>query len=469
MATPAPPPPPTAAATAGGADESGTTPDEVALLRQELSELRTRLDTRRRRGELRATVRGVVAAVLVAVCAFAVVAATVGLWAANTTLNTERWVATVAPLPRDPQVTGAVAQFTTTELFAVLDVEQRLREVLPEQAAFVAGPVTGQLRSTVQRMVGDVIGDERFQAVWIEVNRRAHRRMLAVLNGTSDVVTAGSDRVTIDLLPLINQVLREVNTRLPTLFGKQLALPDLSSGEIPDNLRARVEQELGVSLPENFAQFTFYDGGRVWAAQQAVVVAKRAVAVLVVGAAALLVLALLTSPRRRHTLIHLGIWLAVAAVVVTAVLRAVRTELLERVPAGTYRDGVAAAATTIFGSLRERGDQLLWAGVILALAAYLVGPGRLPVWLRGRLVVAARSGGTWLREVSRTAVAHGPEWTARHLDAVRLAGAIVAAGLALLLSSWGSLLVIAGSLVAFEVGVTAIARHGARRAASVAS
>jgi hypothetical protein len=89
--------------------------------------------------------RRVTAAVLILVAAFASVASVVGLWAANTTLNTDRWVATVAPLPRDPQVSAAVSQYATNEVFRVLDVEQRLRTVLPDQAAFLAAPVTGQV------------------------------------------------------------------------------------------------------------------------------------------------------------------------------------------------------------------------------------------------------------------------------------------------------------------------------------
>src|SRR5829696_10507 len=137
--------------------------EDLDRLRLEVLELRGRLDTRRRRAYAITALRRVTAAVLVAVAAFALVTSVVGVWAARTTLDTNRWVETVTPLPRDPYVANAVSEYATTELFAVLDVEDRLREVLPDQAAFVVGPLTGQIREAVQKTVHNVLVSDRFQ------------------------------------------------------------------------------------------------------------------------------------------------------------------------------------------------------------------------------------------------------------------------------------------------------------------
>jgi hypothetical protein len=437
--------------------------DEVARLRAEVSQLHAKLDTRARRASIIVRMRGFVAAVLIALTAFALVFSVVGVWAARTALNTDRWVATVAPLPQNPQVAAAVADYATNQVFQAINVEQRLRTVLPQQAAFIAGPVAGQVRDAVRKTVNNVLQSDRFQPIWVEVNRRAHQRAVAILNGSSDVVVARQNRVDIDLLPLINQVLRQLSAQLPTLFGKQISLPDLSSGALPDNLRARVEDALGVTLPANFAQFTFYDSGKLWAAQQAVATGKRDLVIFLVGTVVLLLAALAVSPRRRRTLLQLGLWLVVAAVAVTAVLRAVRTQLLEQVPSELYRDGIGAAVTIVFA----RGIQLIWIGAILAVLMYLIGPGRGPTWLRRHAAMGARALGRGARTGGRAVATHGPGWTARYLDILRIGGIAVAAVLALILSSWTSLLVIAVVLLAYEVLITLVGRSAGRRSEAI--
>jgi hypothetical protein len=442
-----------------------TEADELAQLRGEVSALHTQLDIRRHRASVVGALRRVTAAVLIALTAFALVMSVVGVWSARTAFNTDRWVATVAPLPKNPQVAGAVADYATNQVFQAINVEQRLRTVLPQQAAFIAGPVAGQLRDAVRKTVDNVLQSDRFQPIWVELNRRAHARALAIINGSSDVVVVRENRVDLDLLPLINQVLRELSAQLPTLFGKQLSLPDLSSGAIPDNLRDRVQGALGVTLPANFAQFTVYDSGQLWAAQQALATAKRGLILFVVGTIALLLIALAVSPQRRRTLLQLGLWLVVAAVAVIAVVRAVRSQLLEEVPAGIYRDGVAAALTTVFSGLRTRGVQLIWIGAVLAVVMYLIGPGRGPTWLRRQVAVGARAIGPGVRAGARRLATHGPGWIARHLDVLRVGGMVVAAVLALMLSSWTALAVIAVVLAAYEVLVTVVGRSAAQRAA----
>ncbi|MFI6094938.1 hypothetical protein ACIA8G_05255 [Lentzea sp. NPDC051213] len=437
-------------------------PDELLRLRAEVYALRARLDRRHRRAATVRMLRRAGAAVLIALTAFALVMSVVGIWSARTALNTDRWVATVAPLPKDPEVAAAVADFATVKLFEAVDVEQRLRAVLPEQAAFVAGPLASQLHAPVRATATKVLGSDQFQRVWTELNRRAHQRALAVIEGDSNVVAVHQDRVDIDLLPLINEMLRTLSAQLPTLFGKQLSLPDLSSGEIPADLRLRVQDSLGVTLPANFAQFTVYDSGQLWAAQQAVATAKRSLILFLLSTLLLLVLALLVSPDRRRTALQLGLWLVVSAVVVTVALRAVRQQILAGVPEGLYRDGAADVLTTVFSQLRTRGWQMIWTGLLLALLMYVIGPGRGPVWLRRRTVAAwdaIRRGAVTGRQAL---AAHGPHWTAPHLDAVRVGGVAVAIVLALLISSSTALLWIAAVLAVYELLVTVFAMRSTR-------
>ncbi|XVQ11542.1 hypothetical protein ACQP1W_02875 [Spirillospora sp. CA-255316] len=436
--------------------------EELERLRAESAELRERLaklESRRRGGRLTMpALRRVLAAVLITLAAFGVVASVIGVWGARTTLNTDRWVATVAPLPQKPQVDAAMATYLTNEIFKELNVQQRVAEALPPKAGFLAAPTTDAVRNHLRGRIQSFMATERFQTLWNNANRTAHTAILAVLEGKSATVTTKDGTVTVNLLPIINEALNRLESELPTLFGRELDLPTITSGQIPPDLQARVERALGVTLPDDFAQITLYDRTELDELQQAVLFFKRSVVFLVSGTVVTFALALAISPRRFRTLSQFGVALALFAVLMAAVLRAVREQLLDHVPAGVYRDGVSAALHEVFTMLRERGDQLLWIGIVIAVLAYLAGTGRVPVALRSYTVAGSRKALQTGRRVGTSQVLG--RWTARHLDLLRIGGAALAALFALLFSSWTALLVIVLLLAGYEGLVTLLARWG---------
>ncbi|MFD7668719.1 hypothetical protein [Streptomyces sp. NPDC059788] len=449
---------------AGGATGVGdpAAGSELERLRAEVRELRARAGTGERRRARLLAVRRIVAAVVIALVAVLAVTSVVGVWGARTALDTDRWVATVGALPEDPAVDAAVSAYLADEIFDQLDVEKRLSDALPPRASFVAAPVTGAVHDYVRDSVSKLLATEQFQDLWRSANRFAHTRITAVLEGRSEGVRVQGDTVTLNLLPLVNNLLTALEDRLPTLFGKRLDLPTLSSGEVPPKLHDRIEKALGVSLPADFAQITLYNRQELGQLQQAVLLFKRVLVGLLIAVPLLLGLALWISPNPRRTLLQLGLWLVITVTALSAVLRAVRDQLLGQVPSGVYRDGMRSALWTIFTTLRERGDQLLWLGIVLAVLAYLVGPGRLPVGLRHHTARGARATGRLTVRAGRGLARGGSlrPWVREHADALRVAGVVLAALIALLLSSWTSLLVIAVVLAAYEVAVTLALRDG---------
>ncbi|MGB8946096.1 MAG: hypothetical protein WCD21_38555 [Streptomyces sp.] len=438
------------------------TESEVARLRAEVEELRDRAGTQRRRHARLLALRRVLAAVLIAVVAIVSVTSVVGVWGSRTTLNTDRWIATVGPLPEDPKVNAAVSTYLADQIFDQLDVKERLSEALPPRASFLAAPVTGAVHDFMRDSISKLIATDQFQDLWRATNERAHRRIVAVLEKRNENVQVKGDTVTPNLLPMVNNLLTSLEQQLPSMFGKKLDLPALSSGEVPPGLHARIEKALGVSLPDNFGQIRLYNRNELGQLQDAVVLFKKAVVGLLIAVPVLLGLALWVSPNRRRSLLQLGLWLVVTVTVLSSVLRAVRDQLLGQVPSGVYRDGLAAALWTVFTTLRERGDQLLWLGVGIAVLAYLVGPGRLPVALRRSTAQGARATGHFAARAGERLTQDSPvrPWLTRHADVLRVSGLVVAAMIALLLSSWTALLVIACVLAAYEISITLLARNG---------
>ncbi|WP_229377963.1 hypothetical protein [Streptomyces sp. VRA16 Mangrove soil] len=448
-----------------GAEPAETTEaaeTELVRLRAEVAELRDRAGGERRRAARLLVVRRMLAAVLIALVAVVGVTSVVGVWGARTTLNTDRWVATVGPLPQEPDVNKAVSTYLTDQIFDQLDVQARLTQALPPRATFLAGPVSGSVHDFMQKSVSQLLATDQFEAIWRATNRLAHERIVALLEKKNKNVQVSGDTVTLNLLPMVNNMLNSLEQQLPSLFGKKLDLPTLKSGEIPPGLHDRIEKALGVQLPDDFGQIRLYNRHTLGQLQQSVLVFKRALVGLLIAVPVLLALALWAAPDRRRTLLQLGVWLVVTVTVLTTVLRAVRRQLLGQVPEGVYRDGLQAALWTVFTTLRDRGDQLLWFGVGLAALMYLIGPGRLPRALRRWTVQGARASAQFAARASAriTKDKAARPWLARHADVLRVGGALVAVLIALLLSSWTALFVVGALLAAYEIALTLLARPG---------
>jgi hypothetical protein len=420
--------------------------------------LRDQLDTRRRRRVLMHRSRAILAALLVALAGFGVVLSVIGVWGARTVFDTDRWVATVGPLPSDPQVNAAVATYLTAELQRTLNLQQRVAAALPPEAAFLAAPVGSQVRNYLEQTTQKLLQTPQFQTLWEDANRRAQPHLAAILENRSAVVSTQGDTVTLNLLPIVNNLLADLDQVLPDVFGKKITLPTVSSGEIPPDLRQKIQAQLGVSLPPDFANIKIASRGVLSQVQDVVVIAKRTVVLTILGTLIVLALAIGVSVNRRRTVLQFGLWLGVATAVLTYVLRLVSNRLLQNVPEGTYRSGASAAVHTIFTTLRERGGQLFWFGIILAVIAYLIGPGRFPMALRQSVARGTR----WVVGTARS-VGSGPQlrlWMRRYLDPVRIGGVVVAAVVALAFSSWTALFVILLVLAGFEGLVTLLARQG---------
>jgi hypothetical protein len=433
---------------------------QIERQKTELASLHQQLDTRGRRHRRITLTRQIVAAVLAFLAALGLTLSVIGVWAGRTTLNTDRWVETVTPLSQDPAVRAAVSTYSADQIFSTLNVEQRVKEALPPKAAFLSSPLTDQVHGFVQGAVTKALASPQFAELWPAINRVAHQQIMAILDNNGKVVQTSGNTVTLNLLPVVNNVLSSLQQQVPTLFGKTVSLPTITNGQIPAGLQTKIESALGVTLPANFAAIPIYQGDQLSAAQTAVVQIKRGLTLFVIGTILALLLALWVSPKRRRTTLQMGLWLVIDVVALTSVLRAVRTQLIDQVPAGVYRAGVDATVQIVFVTLRERGTQLLWLGILIAVVAYLAGPGRAAVALRGWAVLAWNFLSERARRYGEVAIADGPGFARARLDPLRIGGLVVAGVLILFFTSWTGLFWIALFLGLYELLVTVVAAAG---------
>ncbi len=432
-----------------------TGPDEaeVARLLEENERLRLELESGTKVSRRR--VRRTIAAVLAFLTGLLLVLGVVATWTSRTALDTDKFVARVGPVIEDPTVRAAVATELGNELVDVLALQSRLTNALPQNLTFLAGPLASGAETVIRKQVTKFVYSEAFVKIWYSALRLAQTQVVGALTGSSAPLQVVNGKVAIDLIDVIGQVLNQLQSELPAVFGTAV------TSQIPDNLpvdqiRALVQRFLGVSLPENFALLPVVDQSALDTARQGIRIINLSVLLVGLGALVAFVLALVASVSRRRTLLQVGMWTAIITAVVFFALRTISQQAIASVQNPTLRPAVTAGSRELFSTLRGFAALLFWLGLLLAVVMYLAGPGRFPTALR-RWVA---TGFGWTRDRVRAIAADEgyATWVAQHVDPLRIGGVVVAAVLLLWLSSWTALIVIGVLLVLYEVGVTLYAR-----------
>jgi len=429
--------------------------DEVQRLRAERDALQAQLSTLSARRRRSGVLRRAAALVLVVLACLSLTATAVAVWANRTLLTTEGWIDTVGPLGDDPAVTGALRPRITEAVFTAIPAEDLIADTLPEDRAFLAAPLSSAIQSFVDDQVGAFLASDRFAELWIATNEVAHQRALAILRGESDVVQTDGGTVTLNLLPVVNQVLAELSGVASGLVGQNVTLPTISSGELPAQARERINEALGVELPPDIGQITVYDAEQLIVAQQALRLFDQTLVILVVATPLLLLAAIWLSRNRRSTVLQL----TVGSVLLLVLVRRVVLRFEEAIVAMPPRPEGQAAARAVTEQLRGGLFELTGAVIVVALVIFVIavlsGPYRWAVALRRS--VARLGSGMWnaggrMEAVPDTAGAVG--WITARLQALQIGGVLLVVAVLLLFNvSWGWFLTLVALLAAWELAL----------------
>lgn len=437
---------------------------EVTKLRAERDAAVAALDKRGRRAAHRATARRWFVGVLVVLFAVLLPVTVTSAWVHRTVLNTDAYVATVAPIARDPAVTDAVSRQVTDQLYTALDPQQVIADALPPRASFLATPIANGAKDAVQRSVNTVLASDQFQQVWVAANRFAHAQLVDVLRGDTTVLQTTNGQVVLNLVPLLNRALQRAQSFVSGVVDKPVTLPTISGNELPSAACARISAALDRPLPATCGQIPLFRAAQLNKAQHAVRIFDRAVLALLIVTPLLAVAALALSRRRRRTLLQLAIGGMIGLVVVRRVLMWEQNQLLD-VGRPENREARKAILDNVLAGFYDLSWWILLGGLAVIAVALVTGPYRWAVKTRTFTATSAKRAGSLVTAAFR-GVGTGTEnsaaigWARRHLDMLRIAGVVVALLLLLTLSLniWGTLIVLA-VLAVFEVGLHRLRPH----------
>jgi hypothetical protein len=372
--------------------------------------------TRRHRLSWRAPVSAVL---IVLGCVFAPLSV-IAVWTANQVSDTNRYVANMAPLIKNPAIQRALTTKITDAIVARLNVKgladqaaadlnkkglTRLAGLLSGASGPLASGVDGYVHSGVQK----VITSPRMAEAWTQVNRVAHDQLVLALSGRGHpgIVVRGGE-VTLDLAPLIGIAKQDLSARGLTVVSK---------------------------VPEVHTAFPLFPSKNLVKAQRAYRLLNDLKIVLPILTLVLLGLGVAVARRHRRALIGAGLGFAGSMLVLGAGLLIARTIYLNSVPPGVLPPDAAGAAFDILVRFIRTGLRALFVvGVVVAAGAFLTGPATTAVRVRGwfsAVLGSARRGG------EAAGLRTGPvgRWTYAHRRALRI-GAVVLAVLVFVF--WGN-------------------------------
>jgi hypothetical protein len=363
--------------------------------------------------------RAIVASLLIVLGCVLAPLAGVAVWARNQVTNTDRYVATVAPLARDPAIQAAIADQITAQVFTYIDVqgltnqaldalaERGLRPQVADQLRALSGPIANGVRGFVRTQVGNVVASDAFADAWVQANRVVHDELVKALTGEGGgAVTVANDTVSINLDPFIETVKQRL---VASGFG------------------------LAERIPQVNASFVLFQSDDITRARSAFNLLNTLGTWLPVIVIVLLVIGVYLAKDHRRALVGAAVGVALSMLLLALGLAVFRSIYLNSIPASVLpHDAAAVLYDTIVRYLRLGLRTVLVLALVVAAGAFLTGQSVTAVRTRQSL-----SGGIgWLRgSAERAGWRTGPvgTWIYANKQLLRIA-AVTLAGLALVFS-----------------------------------
>ena len=279
------------------------------------------------------------------------------VWTKRQLLNTDAWTNSASKLLANDEVRGLLSSRLADLLNERIDVQAQLEERLPPRAQAAAPAVASALEGATARIVETFLGTAQAQTLWEDINRRAHKAIVNVLEGkdAGPVSTANGD-VVLDLRPMI--------TRIATRLG------------VEDRLKQNADPTTG--------EIVILRSDQLKTAQRAVRAFRVLSIFLVIAVLALFALAVyLARGSRRIVLMGVGTSLLLSGLILAIVRRGAGNLIVDSlVKVEANKPAVVTVWLVETQLLRDIAIALIAYGILTILAAFLAGPSRPATALR---------------------------------------------------------------------------------------
>lgn len=364
--------------------------------------------------------RPIVAVILIVLgCVLAPLAVVSG-WAKHTITDTDQFVATYAPLAKDPAVQAYVVAETMNVINQNVDVNGLTTEVIDgikglgvrprvsEALDLLKAPAAQGIQSMMQRGVEAFVTSDAFATVWEQALRISHAQLTATLSDDpAALLKAQNDgTIGIEIGPIIAQIKQSLIDQGITVASRIPAV----NRTIPI---AQAE-----NLPAAQVGYRAVVAGGTWLPWVALI---------------LIAAGVLVAKRRARTMIWAAVGLGLAMVVLLIGFATGRAVLLTTLPPSVVPTNVTTLLyNTVATPMKDTATVVLVLAIVVAVVGWLFGPFGPPRRLRGLYLdgVASLRGAADQRGVSTGRVG---DWLHAHRQVLQtLVGLAAAAALLLM-------------------------------------
>jgi hypothetical protein len=362
--------------------------------------------------------RGIVAWVLIVLASLLIPISIISTWAIRTITDTNQYVATMAPLARNPAIVNHLADKATDAIFSTGVVKNKVTAALPPTAKPIVTPIVNQVHDYVHGVALQVFESPKFGQLWDALNRRSHQAVVDIMTGKQSKLTQRVEQggaIVVKVTPALEQIQQKLNARGVRLFNPIKPISNTNNG-------------LGITIvsKDQVSKFSGFFN---------LVVKLRWLIPIV--ALLLAAIGIAVAVKRRKTLLRMAIGVGLVTLLLLAGLSLGRITFLNKAATHHLDQGVAAAVwDTLLHFLKTDLRLALLVTVLVAFGAWVAGPSRYAVWIRSKSAQAARWIAAEARALSSGAgrAAAGSPGARRtgarileHLSGLRILGVVVAA------------------------------------------
>ena len=305
--------------------------------------------------------RGAAVWVVLVVAGLLLLLSSFAVWINRVALNTNQFANTSGDLLDNPAIRSAVANRAVDELYANVDVQTELQDLLPQGYKGLSGPISAAGRQGAYQVVDRALQQPRFQALFKTTVEETHRTLVDVLKGGGTRVSTQNGEVILNLRAII-----------------------LEAAD-----RLGIGPQVTSRLPDNAGKIVILRSDELGTAQNVFELLKTLAWLLPLLTLAAFGLAVWLAHDRRRAVRGIGATLAVVGLVGLVAARLTRNYVVDALVASHDDRTAANNAWNILTDLMRSSFRLMVVvGLLFLIAAWLAGPGRRALSVRRGLAPA---------------------------------------------------------------------------------